>query len=65
MCADSMAKLTAACTPGILFSDFSIVLTHEEQVMPVSDKLTCLVFRSLFPRVSAIGNRLLALLLAD
>jgi hypothetical protein len=65
MWADSMARFTAAWTPGILFSDFSIVLTQEEQVIPVSDKLTCLVFRSLFPRLSAIGNRLLPLLLAD
>jgi hypothetical protein len=60
-----MARFTAARTPGILLSDFSILLTQEEQVMPVSDKLTCLVFRSLFPRVWFMGNSLLALLLAD
>jgi hypothetical protein len=43
-CADSIARFTAALTPGILFNERSIVPTHEEQVMPVILKLTCLVF---------------------
>ncbi|CAB4634076.1 unannotated protein [freshwater metagenome] len=34
MCADSIARFTAALTPGNLLSDFSTVPTQEEQVMP-------------------------------
>jgi hypothetical protein len=43
MWAVSIAKLTVARTPGSLFKDFSIEFTQEEQVIPVIDKLTCLV----------------------
>ena len=38
--ADSIARLTTALTPGTLFRALSMVLTHEEQVIPVRCKST-------------------------
>ena len=63
MCADSMAKLTAARTPTILFSDFSTEPTQDEQVMPVTERFTCLVLLLFSTRSLLIKIRLLLLLL--
>ena len=63
MCADSMAKLTAALTPTILFSDFSTEPTQDEQVIPVTERFTCLVLILLSTRSLLMKIRLLLLLL--
>jgi hypothetical protein len=39
ICTVSVAKLTLALTPSISFSDFSIEFTHEEQVIPETEKV--------------------------
>jgi hypothetical protein len=39
MCTVSVAKLTLALTPLIALRDFSTVLTQEEQVIPVTEKV--------------------------
>ena len=63
MCADSMAKLTAARTPPILFSDFSTEPTQDEQVIPETERFTCLVLILLSTRSLLMKIRLLLLLL--
>ena len=57
-----MARFTAALTPGNLLSDFSIVLTHEEQVIPTKDRFTCRV--SVLLRSTLTEFRLLLLFLS-
>jgi hypothetical protein len=39
ICTVSVAKLTLALTPPIELSDFSMVFTQEEQVIPVTEKV--------------------------
>ena len=58
-----MAKLTAARTPTILFSDFSTEPTQDEQVIPVTERFTCLVLILLSTRSLLMKIRLLLLLL--
>ena len=38
-----MAKLILALTPGILFNEVSNEFTHEEQVIPLTERSICLV----------------------
>lgn len=63
MWADSIARLTAARTPAILFSDFSTDPTQDEQVIPVTERFTCRVLILLPTRSLATKIRLLSLLL--
>ena len=39
ICTVSVAKLTLALTPSISFRDFSIEFTHDEQVIPETEKV--------------------------
>ena len=65
MGADSIAKLTAARTHAILLSDFSTEPTQDEQVMPVTERFTCLVFTLFSTRSLLIKIRLLLLFLSS
>ena len=58
-CADSIARLTTALTPGTLFKAPSIVLTHEEQVIPVRCRSTCRLLTSFWAITELIVVRLL------
>ena len=62
-CADSIARLTTALTPDILFRALSIVLTHEEQVIPVRCRSTCRLLTSFWAITELIVVRLLFFLI--